>query len=87
MFTSSLSEVYFVIVIEAAYNKALRTGNRFVNSNSWKLGLRTIKTPVKPKAIADQRLIPINSFKKSLANIETKKGHEKNKALAVASYI
>ena len=31
--------------------------------------------------------IPINSFKKNLANIETKKGHEKNKALAVASCI
>ena len=26
-------------------------------------------------------------FKKDLANIETKKGHEKNKALAVASCI
>ena len=37
--------------------------------------------------MADHLLIPINSFKKNLANIETKKGHEKNKALAVASCI
>ena len=49
-----------------------------------KFGFRTIKTPIKPNAIADHLLIPINSFKKNFANIDTKKGHEKNKALAVA---
>jgi hypothetical protein len=49
--------------------------------------LSTINTPINPNAIADHLLIPINSFKKNFANIETKKGHEKNKAFAVASCI
>ena len=39
---------------------------------------------MKPKTIADHLLIPINSFKNNLAKIETKKGHEKKSALAVA---
>ena len=39
---------------------------------------------MKPKTIADHLLIPINPFKKNLANIETKKGHEKKSALVVA---
>ena len=41
----------------------------------------------KPNIIADHLLKPINSFKKNFANIETKKGLEKNKALAVANGI
>ena len=39
---------------------------------------------MKPNTIADHLLIPINSFKKNLAKIDTKKGQEKNKAFAVA---
>ena len=40
---------------------------------------------MKPKTIADHLLIPINSFKKNLAKIDTKKGQEKNRAFAVAT--
>ena len=46
-----------------------------------------MSTPIKPKAIADHLLIPINSFKKNFAKIDTKNGQEKNKALAVANCI
>ena len=46
-------------------------------SKSEKLGSSTIKTPMKPNTIADHLLIPINSFKKNLAKIDTKKGQEK----------
>jgi hypothetical protein len=46
--------------------------------------LSTINTPKNPKAIADHLLIPIYSFKKNLAKIDTKKGQEKKSALAVA---
>ena len=42
---------------------------------------------MKPNTIADHLLIPINSFKKNFAKIETKNGHEKNKAFAVAKGI
>ena len=52
-----------------------------------KLGFKTIYTPINPNIIADHLLIPINSFKKNFAKIETKKGLEKNKALAVAKGI
>ena len=54
---------------------------------SEKLGFKTINTPIKPKAIANHLLIPMNSFKKNFAKIDTKKGQEKNKALAVANCI
>ena len=53
-------------------------------SKSEKFGSSTIKTPMKPNTIADHLLIPINSFKKNLAKIDTKKGQEKNRAFAVA---
>ena len=49
--------------------------------------IRDRNTPIKPNTIADHLLIPINSFKKNFAKIETKNGHEKNKAFAVASGI
>ena len=42
---------------------------------------------MKPNTIADHLLIPMNSFKNTLANIETKKGQEKKRALAVAKGI
>ena len=42
---------------------------------------------MKPNIIADHLLIPINSFKNILAKIETKKGHEKKSAFAVAKGI
>ena len=57
--------------------------NNFETQNAFK----TINTPIKPKTIADHLLIPINSFKKNFAKIETKNGHEKNKAFAVAKGI
>ena len=44
-----------------------------------------MNTPIKPNTIADHLLIPINSFKKNLAKIDTKKGQEKKSALAVAN--
>ena len=37
--------------------------------------------------MADHLLIPINSFKKNFANMDTKNGHEKNRAFAVANGI
>ena len=37
--------------------------------------------------MADHLLIPIVSFKNNFANIDTKKGEEKNKAFAVAKGI
>ena len=51
------------------------------------LEFKTIKTPTKPKTIADHLLIPIVSFKNNFANIDTKKGEEKNRAFAVAKGI
>ena len=42
---------------------------------------------MKPIKIADHLLIPTFSFKKTVANIETKKGLEKNNAFAIASDI
>jgi len=39
-----------------------------------KSGFKTIYTPIKPIKIADHLLIPTFSFKKIVANIETKKG-------------
>ena len=59
----------------------------FRYSKSEKFGFKTIKTPIKPKTIADHLLIPIVSFKNNFANIDTKNGHEKNKAFAVANGI
>ena len=56
-------------------------------SKSEKFGFSTIKTPKKPNIIADHLLIPINSFKKNFAKIDTKKGQEKKRALAVAKGI
>ena len=56
-------------------------------SKSEKFGFKTINTPIKPNKIADHLLIPINSFKKNFAKIDTKNGHEKNKAFAVAKGI
>ena len=44
-------------------------------------------TPINPTIIAIHLLIPINSFKKSFAKIDTKKGDEKKSALAVAKGI
>ena len=76
--------MYFVITIEDAYKNALKTGSKFLYSNSEKFGFRTTYTPINPNTIADHLLIPINSFKKNFANIETKKGLEKNNAFAVA---
>ena len=57
--------------------------NNFETQNAFK----TIKTPIKPKIIADHLLIPIVSFKNNFANIDTKKGEEKNRAFAVAKGI
>ena len=46
-----------------------------------------MNTPKNPNAIADHLLIPIYSFKKNFAKIDTKKGQEKKSALAVAKGI
>ena len=46
-----------------------------------------MKTPIKPNTIADHLIMPINYFKKNFAKIDTKNGHEKNKAFAVAKGI
>ena len=37
--------------------------------------------------MADHLLIPTNAFKKNFANMDTKNGHEKNRAFAVANGI
>ena len=66
---------------------AQNTGNKFLYSKSEKFGSNTIKTPINPKTIADHLLIPINSFKKNFAKIDTKKGQEKKSAFAVAKGI
>ena len=63
------------------------TGSKLLYSNSEKFGLSTINTPKNPKAIADHLLIPIYSFRKNFAKIDTKKGQEKKSALAVAKGI
>ena len=47
----------------------------------------TIYTPINPVMIADHLLIPIFSFKKIIAKIETKNGQQKNNAFAVARVI
>ena len=59
----------------------------FCTQNQKSLDLDTMNTPIKPNTIADHLLIPINSFKKNFAKIDTKNGHEKNKAFAVANGI
>ena len=55
-------------------NSRALTGASFIKSKSLKSGFKTIYTPIKPIKIVDHLLIPTFSFKKIVANIETKKG-------------
>ena len=52
-------------------------------SKSEKFGSSTIKTPIKPKRIADHLLIPIVSFKNNFANIQAIVKIEKEKIFEI----
>ena len=81
----SLSLVTFKIIIDPEQQRAHATGAKSVILKLSKSGFKTINTPQNPTKIADHLLIPIFSFKKIIAKIETKKGQQKNNAFAVAS--